>query len=852
MENQGPESAWDSVDWWQSEVVRFVVLAVLGVAASYVSVNIPYTDVYIEGRWVFGTMGFALLDHWWTALLLACVLSVTRFYELSFWKVFLGNMMYALPSLVLIRFLHTRLLDRLRSPIAYGIAWLLMLLLGYQIFTPVVWVFTAFLEGGSIWRAMLESWREQPFLVESLLVGIISALMMVVARSRAALQASRRELAVTLYSIGDGVIATDVDGRIQRMNPVAERLTGWREPEAQGKPLETVFHILNEETRAPVKDPVAQVLQAETVVSLANHTLLVSLEGTEYPIIDSAAPIRDENGLVSGVVLIFRDQTQERTVQMALEASHKRMEQILATVPAGVLLLDVEGRILHANPTAQEALARLTEGNVGEVLTHLGDQSLAELLTPPPTKGLWHEIEVDGRTFEAIARPVEHRSEPEHWVLVINDVTREREARARLQQQERLAVVGQLAAGIAHDFNNIIATIVLHAHMMERSRELSDRDQERLAIISQQAWHASRLIDQILDFSRRAVLERQPLDLLPLLKEQVKLWERTLPEHITIALGYGQDKYTVHADPTRMQQMLTNLAVNARDAMPNGGTLHIALTRVTVAPDNPLRLTEMTLQQAQDVKTGEWICLTVSDTGTGIAPDVLSHIFEPFFTTKGPGGGSGLGLAQVYGIVKHHQGHIDVSTEVGEGTTFTVYLPALLEDQPDAPVVETQMLAHGHGETILVVEDEVTLRQALVESLELLNYRVLAASDGHEALEVLERSPPLREKKGDHLPSPPVAGNEGDYLPSPPTGGNEGGIDLVLSDLVMPTMGGQALFQAMQERGLRLPMIILSGHPMQNQLDDLRSQGLAGWMLKPPDMEQLSQLLARVLRSYKG
>jgi two-component system cell cycle sensor histidine kinase/response regulator CckA len=235
----------------------------------------------------------------------------------------------------------------------------------------------------------------------------------------------------------------------------------------------------------------------------------------------------------------------------------------------------------------------LTKGKAGDILTHLGNRPLAELLTSPPTRGLWHEVKAGMRTFEVIARPVESGAEPEHWVLVVNEVTREREIRAQLQQQERLAAVGHLAAGIAHDFNNIMAAIILHAQMAARSRELSERDRDRMAVINQQAHHASRLIQQILDFSRRAVLERRPLDLLSLLKEQGELLKRTLPEHIRIELTYGRDEYTVHADPTRMQQMLTNLAVNARDAMSDGGTLRVELERITVERGKSPLLPEM-------------------------------------------------------------------------------------------------------------------------------------------------------------------------------------------------------------------------------------------------------------------
>ena len=188
---------------------------------------------------------------------------------------------------------------------------------------------------------------------------------------------------------------------------------------------------------------------------------------------------------------------------------------------------------------AEKDLAMLARAKAGGVLTHLGCRPLAELLMSPP-QGLWHEVKTGKRTFEVIARPVEGGPQPERWVLVVNEVTQEREIRAQLQQQEQLAAVGQLAAGIAHDFNNIMATIVLYAQMTALSRELSEHDRERMAVINQQAHYASRLIQQILDFSRRAILERQPPDLLPLLKEQVKLLERTLPEHIGIELNMGE------------------------------------------------------------------------------------------------------------------------------------------------------------------------------------------------------------------------------------------------------------------------------------------------------------------------
>ncbi len=521
------------------------------------------------------------------------------------------------------------------------------------------------------------------------------------------------------------------------------------------------------------------------------------------------------------VAVIFNDITDRKLAQAERERlmaqiheQARRMEQILATVPEGVLLLDAEGRVLQANPVAESDLVVLAEAAVGDVVTHLGNRELGELLTSPPTRGLWHEARVGRQIFEIIARPVEPDGGsrvPEYWVLVINEVTQEREVQAQLQQQERLAVVGQLAAGIAHDFNNILATIVLYAQMVNRSPALSEREREQLQVITQQGWHATRLIEQILDFSRRAVLERRSLDLLPLLKEQVQLLSRTLPENIALALDYEPDEYIVDADPTRMQQMIANLAVNARDAMPEGGTLRFALRRVE---EQACRSPLVKVQAAQ------WIRLTVADTGVGIPSDALPHIFEPFFTTKGPGKGAGLGLAQVHGIVGQHGGHVNVESQPGMGTTFTIDLPAPGDAMACAVLPETSTIPQGQGEVVLIVEDEATLRAALREVLELLNYHVLVARDGRAALDVMAAQGAR--------------------------------VDLVVSDVVMPGMGGIALFRALREAGWQTPVLFLTGHPMGKELEGLRAEGASAWLLKPPSLERLGQVIAEMLAEARG
>ncbi len=515
----------------------------------------------------------------------------------------------------------------------------------------------------------------------------------------------------------------------------------------------------------------------------------------------------------------------------------KRIQQTIDTVPEGVLLLDAHGQVVLANPVAEKDLRVLIGRDTipaHEPITHLGDRPLAELLTSPPTKGLWHEVKVGAHIFDIIARPIENGPEPENWVLVINDVTQERAVREQLQRQERLAAVGQLAAGIAHDFNNIMTIIIMYAQMAARAENLPPRVQERMAVVEQQGRRATKLIRQILDFSRQSVFTQRPLDLLPILQEEIKLLERTLPENIDIDLNYGSDKraaslteaasFTVNADPTRMQQIVTNLAINARDAMPEGGTLRIGLERIEVAPGKSPILPPLSSSPLGGIEGGEWVQLTVSDTGAGIPADALPHIFEPFFTTKEAG--TGLGLSQVHGIVGAHEGRVSVETRVGKGTTFTIYLPALPPHPAESPAPELPATLKGEGETILVVEDEAHVRKALVESLQALNYQVLKAANGQEALKILKQSPPS----------------------SPPLGGKEGGIALVLSDVVMPRMGGIALFHTLKQKYPVLPLVLLTGHPMGKELDDLRAQGLTGWLVKPPNMKELAQVLIRALR----
>lgn len=520
---------------------------------------------------------------------------------------------------------------------------------------------------------------------------------------------------------------------------------------------------------------------------------------------------REEIALVEAVGQQLGSAAERLQLLAQREMHARQVQQIADTVPEGLLLLDDEHHVVRANPVAREYLALLAEAPTADrPLRCLGDRPVVELLASGGRGEPALEITVEEpeqRIFEVVARPMQDGVQGQAWLLVLRDVTVERRMKERVQQQQRLAAVGQLAAGIAHDFNNIMLVISLYAQMIERTTELPPKASERLQTIRQQAIHATNLIEQILDFSRRSVLERRPLEVLPFVEEFVQLLQRTLPENIDIVFASDCDEYVVNADATRLQQVLMNLAVNARDAMPHGGKLHITL--------DALEVRETGWRPAPEINAGHWLALAVADTGQGIAAHNLPHLFEPFFTTKDPGQGTGLGLAQVYGIVRQHDGYLNVESELGKGTTFTVYLPAMsLPQKLEVPGARDRGQASG-GETILVAEDDVVAREAIQNILESEGYRVLLAADGKEALDVYAAH---RDE-----------------------------IALVLSDMVMPQMGSVELFQTLQEEDPALKMVVITGYPLEDDGRSLLEQGILSWMSKPFSMEQLVTLVRDAL-----
>ena len=631
-------------------------------------------------------------------------------------------------------------------------------------------------------------------------------------------QSGDRRFRTAFESSPVGMALLDVQSRFLMVNPALCRLLGRTETDLLEMTMSQVCHPEAVDTDVAA---MARVFSGETA-SLQTETRWLRFDGDVVGVLINVLPVPEPQAspgyFLCQVQDITRTRRGERRTRYLAELRRKALAGMTVdtlmeeAVGAVTTSLNLDCAMLHTPSTSGDLCLATAVGCPGEgsssggrgeggrsqarytlergeavVVADLGNETR---FVPPPqlleqglVSGVSVVVTVRGRGHGVLAaysaRAQRFSASDVDFVQAVADLLGraiERrdhdEAQERLHQQERLAAVGQLAAGVAHDFNNIVSAVSLYTELLEGRQLFDDAGREHLGAIRQQVERATTLIWQILDFAHRSPLQLVAVDLSSFLAELGPILRRTMPEDVDITVVHDGGPYVVQGDPTRLQQIFLNLATNARDAFVGPGQLTITLSLAETPPDfDPL--------DGPDDRT--WVRVDVADTGRGMLPGVLARVFEPFFTTKPLAGGTGLGLSQVHGLVSQHGGHVSIDSSDERGTTVSIWLPRV-DAVTTTPETISAQIPRARGERLAVVDDNPAVRTALGQVLESLGYVVELAGDGEEALTMLEREPSA--------------------------------LSGVVSDVIMPGIGGEELARVVTERWPDLPVVLVSGYPV--------------------------------------
>lgn len=498
----------------------------------------------------------------------------------------------------------------------------------------------------------------------------------------------------------------------------------------------------------------------------------------------TASIIYSPTGPTGKLVIVNRDVTERREAMEALKRSESSFRSVVQHAPYGICRVDRDGNLLEANPALHRMLGYedsnllLSLNLAGQVFSDSQDfVRLSQLIDSSnnfrDVELTWRKLDGSPLTVQCSGRRISQSNQVEgHMELFAQDVTERMILERQLRMAGKMEAIGRLSGGIAHDFNNLLGVIIGYSKLIRQrvapqQTELAEFAEE----VEKAGQRAAGLTRQLLAFSRQQILTPVVLDLNDLVSDMQRMLPRLIGEDVTLEIDLNSDLGTVKADRSQIEQVVMNLAVNARDAMPSGGRLRIETGNAEID--------ELYARHHAGAKPGRYVLLTVSDSGTGMSPETVTHIFEPFFTTKEIGKGTGLGLATIYGIVKQSGGYIWVDSKLGEGSSFKIFLPRLFEEPTPVESSEKSSGSRGH-ETILVVEDAEPLRKLACRFLENHGYKVLQARDGHEALSIAASS---------------------DYQ-----------IDLLLTDVVMPGINGRVLAEKLVPRYAAMRVLYMSGY----------------------------------------
>ncbi|OAI55144.1 hypothetical protein AYO44_00060 [Planctomycetaceae bacterium SCGC AG-212-F19] len=591
-----------------------------------------------------------------------------------------------------------------------------------------------------------------------------------------------------------------------------ERVTGYTSAEIRARG--SIFAIMHPEDIAIGVAFVRQFLRGAR--GQAEYRIITK-DGQVRWLRDFNQPVWD--AALGRVVRLFggvQDITERKQTEDALCESEALYRVLFEKAPIGLGIADTQGNLIAFNDTMLKPGGYTREdihaiGNVAGLYWDERDRD--EVLALARQQGSVHRHEVrfkarDGTPYTTMLdlTPVAVRGKSCHLAMV-EDITERKGLEEQLRQAQKMEAVGQLAGGIAHDFNNLLTAILGNVSLLLAAVPDHEPNRDLLRDIERAATRATELTGQLLGFSRQTMLRLEPTNLNTVIRETVAILRWTIDPRISVVVQTAPDLWPVQADPGQMNQVLMNLCLNARDAMPEGGQLTLEVANVM--------LDAAEARRHIDARPGAFVRLRVGDTGQGIPADVLPRIFDPFFTTKEPGKGTGLGLAMVFGILKQHHGWIDCQSEVGKGTMFDIYLPRGAEEVTQAAMTANVLAAPGGGhETILLVDDEAIIRNLGRTILQRYGYHVLLAEDGQEALELYDR------RKGE--------------------------IDLIILDLTMPRLSGQDTLRQLLQHNPHVRVLFSSGYSAE-QLTGPDRNGVLGFVNKPYRPQELAQCVRAAL-----
>jgi two-component system, cell cycle sensor histidine kinase and response regulator CckA len=592
------------------------------------------------------------------------------------------------------------------------------------------------------------------------------------------LENSRNVLQTVFENMADPAWVKDTQGRFLAANKSLAHFYGLEVPDLLGK---TIFEIRPEAAeRMTIHDN--EVVRSKGIIRTEHQ--LVDIHGNTNWFDTIKSPVIDHSGKVTGTVGIARNVSDWKRAEEELRNSEERLRSVWERSADGMRLTDREGRIIAVNEAFCRLVELARENLVGQVFSIVykeqGPNDGMDVYIRRFDTGtivphlearvtLWNSKELD---VEISSSFIDAASQGKMVLSIFRNVTERKALEAQFRQSQKMEAIGQLAGGVAHDFNNMLAIIRGHADLLLMQPDaLPAQANQSLTQIVAASQRAANLTRQLLAFSRKQAMEPRILDLNEVVKNLTRMLGRAIGEHIDLRCCYSDGLPAVEADLCMIEQVLVNLVVNSRDAMPGGGQITITLEGVSF--DGPAATAN------SERRAGSFVCLEVSDTGHGIDPAHLSRIFDPFFTTKPLGKGSGLGLATVYGIVKQHQGWLEVDSKPGQGSTFKAYFPVCASGKTRRSHDKQAPLKGGH-ETILLVEDDDDVRSVTRRVMEKLGYRVFEAPNAREALRIFDQEP---------------------------------GIDLLVTDILLPDgICGRQLSQQLREARPRLKTIFMSGH----------------------------------------